>query len=366
MPTVKVDLTERSYDVVIGAGALKRFDEHLRKLRREGRLFVIFDAQVYALHGERLMHHWQRLEPTELVVPVSEKNKTMKLATEIIDFLLSHRVTRSDTVVAVGGGVLSDIVGFAAATTLRGLKWVVVSTTLLGMVDAAIGGKTGVNHPCGKNLVGAFWQPRVVLCDLSFLPTLPPRELVAGLGEVVKYAGLMGDEMTNMLARFIESGDLLAPRRLTSLISECVRYKADIVAADEREGGLRMLLNYGHTFGHAIEVTTGYHRLRHGEAVILGILAANEMSCLLGYASRSRLEPYSALVRQMLPLIPRTRLNARKLVQAMALDKKRDSQTRRFVLIRTVGEPIIVDSPTDEVITEACERMIASYQALGA
>lgn len=366
MPTVKVALSERSYDVIIGSGALKRFDKYLRGFHREGRLFVVFDAQVYALHGQRLLKQWKPYEPIELTVPVSERNKTSKEVSGIIDFLLSERVGRRDTVVAVGGGVLSDMVGFAAATTLRGIRWGIVSTTLLGMVDASIGGKTGVNHARGKNLIGSFWQPRAVLCDIDFLSTLERRELVAGMGEIVKYAGLMGTDLCRMLMDLLESGDLLAPRRLAAVIREVVQYKADVVAADEREGGLRMLLNYGHTFGHAIETVTGYRKLRHGEAVILGVLAANEMSCLMMPRQRAALEPFNALVRRMLPFIPKTRLNPRELIGAMALDKKRQGQAGKFVLIRDVGEPIIVDSPPDEIIIEACERMVATYQALGA
>ena len=366
MPTIRVDLPERGYDVVVGTGSLQRFDRYLHRLADQGRLFVVFDARVYALHGRRLMDHWGSFHPVELTIPVSEKRKTLREVEAIIGFLLEHEVNRKDAVLAVGGGVLSDMVGFAAASVLRGVRWGIVSTTLLGMVDAAIGGKTGVNHLRGKNLIGAFWQPRAVLCDLDFLSTLSERELVAGLGEIIKYAGLMGGETFATLARLLDMGDLLSGRRLTRLVAEAVQFKADIVASDEREGGLRMILNYGHTFGHAIEAVTGYRRLRHGEAVMLGMLAANEMGCLLMPAWRAGLEPHSALIRQILPMVPKTRLDSRQLVDAMALDKKRDLRVGRFVLIRALGEPIIVDSPPDEVIIEACERMIATYQALGA
>ncbi len=276
MPKLNLRLRNHSYPIVIGSGLDNQLVKLLKKYTGGNRVFTFFDSAVYALYGKQIEKQFsaKRISYITFVVPGGEESKSQDSLDKIYDFLLSEKISRTDFVLAIGGGVLTDLVGFAAASILRGVKWGAVSTTLLGMVDAAIGGKTGINHQRGKNLIGAFWQPSFVICDLKYLNTLPEREFFAGLGEVLKYAGLIGTRMSAPLKSYFESGNLLEFKKLQPLIQLSAKYKAKIVMADERESDQRMFLNLGHTFAHAIEKTLGYGKLLHGEAVIIGLLGS--------------------------------------------------------------------------------------------
>ena len=262
---------------------------------------------------------------------------------------------------AVGVGVTSDLVGFAAATTLRGIRWGVVSTTLLGMVDASIGGKTGINHVLGKNLIGAFWQPSFVWCDCQYLHTLPTRELISGFGELLKYAGLVGKTMTEPLADYLNNGLYIEDRKILDLIVIAAKYKAEIVQADERESYRRMVLNLGHTFGHAIEKVSGYGRLRHGEAVMLGLLAATELSMLENPRRTRALIEYRELVKRGVDLVPKQKLSADAIIKAMLLDKKRIGHKSHFILLDRPGKPIIVETPATAHVRKSITAMLDYY-----
>ncbi|MBU8933156.1 MAG: 3-dehydroquinate synthase [candidate division Zixibacteria bacterium] len=365
MRKVVVDLAERSYPVVVGAGIWK---EELARLAgkatgSKGRLFVLCDAQLFALYGHAITAAARKASRTAqlLVVPTGERAKTMTQLRRIYGYLLDNLISRNDVILACGGGVTSDLAGFAAATVLRGVRWGVLSTTLLGMVDAAIGGKTGINHKQGKNLLGAIWQPSFVICDSELLATLAPRQLVAGLGEVVKYAGLVENNMIGTLNRYLQKGDMFDLRALTRLIHLSVQYKAAIVSQDEREGGLRMVLNLGHTFGHAIEKSLGYGRLLHGEAVLLGLLAAVELSGRLKKVRVGRLEDYKDIICQLAGEIPHRYIEVDKVIAAMSHDKKRLGKSTRFVLLDAPGRPVIADNVKKKDIRMALKAALATY-----
>lgn len=370
MQRIEVELGERSYPVLIDRAARKKglARQVERCTPKEGSVFVVFDAQVYALFGAEIL---KTLAPvkrrvTELVIPPGERAKSASVLQDIYTFLLENGVSRSDFILAVGGGVVTDLAGYAAATTLRGLRWGAVPTTLLGMVDAAIGGKTGINHPLGKNLIGAFWQPSFVLCDLTFLETLPGREFLAGMGEVAKYAGLAGGEFVDRLEAYLVQEDLLDHDSLGGLIELSAAYKAETVACDEREGRLRMRLNLGHTFGHAIEKALGYGRLLHGEAVLLGLDGAIELSAILRPVRRKRLARYQSLVRRLITKVPYHTVHPDRVVAAMAFDKKRAGETLRFVLLDSPGHPIITEAVPEAAVRDAVALMLEHYVSKGA
>ena len=369
MGQIKVKLGDRSYPILVSTG--KWESELSRRVKSavqpDGKVFVVTDANIYSLFGAHLAAavHQTGRRAVDLTLPAGEKTKSKRYLNDVYTYLLDHKVTRQDLIVAAGGGVLTDLAGYAAATVLRGIKWGAVSTTLLGMVDAAIGGKTGINHPRGKNLIGAFWQPSFVICDTDFLQTLNVRQLIAGLGEVVKYAGLAGDEFINEAERYLAAGDLLNERRLKKLIGMSAAYKADIVSRDEREGKLRMLLNLGHTFGHGIEQSLGYGRLLHGEAVLIGLLGAIELSCLLKPSRTGHLHSYRELVLQLVSSLPKRKISADKVIEAMAWDKKRSEKTLRFVLIDRPGHPFITQDVSQQAVREAVTAMLEHYKAKG-
>lgn len=369
MAKIRVDLGKRSYTIATGTGTWPESlsSALLRTKIGRARLFVIFDAQVYALHGRRILAELRKrnFETIELIVPSGEKAKSTPVLNDIYTYLLDHSIRRQDIVLACGGGVTSDLAGYAAATVLRGVRWGVLSTTLLGMVDAAIGGKTGINHAAGKNLIGAFWQPSFVICDTEFLHTLPERELIAGLGEVVKYAGLAGDQVLTALRDYLSGGNSRNDRLLARLIRLSAAYKAGIVSRDEREGQLRMLLNLGHTFGHAIEKALGFGRLLHGEAVLIGLLGAVELSIRSDAKRARRLASYRELLLEMMALVPVIKIDVDTVLTAMTVDKKRSVKNLRFVLLDAPGKPFITDAVSPSAARGAVKRMITQYQARG-
>jgi len=367
MSIINVNLGQRTYPIVVGHDLLSQLEKYLRRHVAEGRLFVFYDAQVYALHSQRLKSQLKRhkYHTVEMVIPVGEKSKSTSVLNKIYTFLFNEKISRSDFILACGGGVTSDLVGFAAATAMRGIRWGIVSTTLLGMVDAAIGGKTGINHPCGKNLIGAFWQPSFVFCDIGFLNTLPPRHLLAGLGEVVKYGGLVGAKMLRIIDEYLSGNDFYDERVLRKLVYLSASYKADVVTKDERESGPRMILNLGHTFAHAIENAVGYGKLLHGEAVILGLLAAVELSCLLKPKRAEHLSDYRRIIEQVVGFIPHRKISFEKAMAAMQLDKKRVGAKQRFVLLEMPGQPSIAGSVSAKLVAASLKKTLMIYESEG-
>ena len=347
MERVTVALGTRSYDVLIADGLLERSGEHLAPLARGGRLIVVSDENVWAAQGERLLRGLAPIEAAPLLVAPGEGSKSWPVLADLVDRLLALGIERGDHLVAFGGGVVGDLAGFAAAIVNRGCRFVQVPTTLLAQVDSSVGGKTGINVAAGKNLVGAFHQPSLVLIDPLCLETLEARQIRAGYAEIVKYA-LIEDE--GFFAWLEGNGAALLAGDSEArghAIAIAVAGKARIVANDEREtGGRRALLNLGHTFGHSLEAAAGYSdRLLHGEAVALGMMLAFDFSverglCPAAHAERVRLH----LARCGLPVsLAQAGLSVTgaQLVEQMGSDKKREGGRLRFILVRGIGAAVV-------------------------
>ena len=363
MPVIELKLKNQSYPITVCKNANKKLIACLKRETKKNKLFLFYDANFYALHGKKLSreinHH---INCHELVIPSGENIKSEKELSKIYKYLLSEKISRSDFIVAIGGGVTSDLIGYAAASTLRGIRWGVVSTTLLGMVDAAIGGKTGINHTSGKNLIGAFWQPSFVHSDINYLHTLSVREMNSGLGELVKYGGLIGKDMLTLLDKYLNQNNIYNENLLLKLISKSAEYKAKIVMTDERESGKRMFLNFGHTIGHAIENSLGYGKLRHGEAVLLGLYAALQLSNRDKILLKGNLLKYKEIIGQCISHIPYYPIDKQKLFNALNLDKKRIDSRQKFILLEKVSKPMISDDISKQMIEEAVDSMLYFYK----
>lgn len=339
--TVHVSLGERSYDIHVGTGLLPRLGEWCRELGLSRRAAVITDTRVAEHHLEAVMRSLRAagFDPVAVTVPAGEGSKQWRQVQRCHDALAAARLERRSLVVALGGGVVGDLAGFVAATYLRGVPFVQVPTTLLAQVDSSVGGKVGINLRAGKNLVGAFYQPRLVVADLETLGTLPEREYRAGLAEVIKYGAIADAALLGL----VESGmDRLLrkdPGVLEPVVARCCEIKAEVVSADEREGGRREILNFGHTIGHAWEALAGYGRWLHGEAIAVGQVLEAELSCRrLGLArdDRDRLE--RVLAAAGLPTRVRwTGPRVDRLLEVMRLDKKVRDGRIRFVLLPELG-----------------------------
>lgn len=344
MQIVPVALGNRSYDIKIGAGLLSRLGAECARLELGQRCAVITDSNVGRRFGKAALRSLSDVgfAPVLVTVPAGEKSKRLAMVERCYDQLAAHRLERKSFIVALGGGVVGDLAGFVAATYLRGIPFVQVPTSLLAQVDSSVGGKTGVNLKSGKNLVGAFYQPRLVLCDLETLATLPRREFVSGLAEVIKY-GIIYD--AELFARLESQLPRLLRREaapLTAVIARCCAIKAEVVGQDETESGLRAILNFGHTLGHALENSSGYGKWLHGEAISLGQVAAARLSHRLLGLPAGDVERIRTLLKQAgLPV--RATLGTaqrRKLLPAMQLDKKVSNGEIKFVLAKAIGQVV--------------------------
>jgi 3-dehydroquinate synthase len=340
MRTLPIELGARSYPIRLGHGLLGRADLYPEAQHRTCRL--VTDRNVAAHYLAPVRQALGLGEAQCLVLPAGEAQKTFETGGKVVDWLLGSRLPRDGLVVALGGGVIGDLAGFAAAICQRGVDFVQIPTTLLAQVDSAVGGKTGVNHPLGKNLIGAFHQPRAVVADLDTLKTLPRRELVAGVAEVVKY-GLLGDAaFFRWLEQHLDALLALDPATVAEAVEKCCLMKARIVAEDEREAGPRALLNLGHTFAHAIETHTGYDRWLHGEAVAVGLCLAADLSHRLGWLPAEDLARCVRLVaRAGLPVTPPPDLAPARFLELMGQDKKVQAGRLRLVLLRALGEAVV-------------------------
>ena len=322
--TVQVSLHERSYDIVIKRGSLGAVGIHLKGLGLGGAVAIVTNPVVGRLYGATVSRALKAAGfiPHVIVIPEGERAKTLRSASTILDSLAAARFERGSTVIALGGGVVGDVAGFAASAYLRGVQFVQIPTTLIAQVDSSVGGKTGVNHRLGKNLIGAFYQPRLVLADPATLATLPRREWAAGLAEVIKYGVIADEELFGYLESHIESLLMMADGPVAHVIRRSCEIKASVVAQDERESGLRRILNYGHTIGHALEALGSYRRLIHGEAVAIGMVQEAGLAHRLGLCSEDVVDRQRELVgRAGLPwALPRVRY--RELWAAMRHDKK--------------------------------------------
>jgi 3-dehydroquinate synthase len=360
MQTLTVGLGDRSYPIHIGTGLLSH-SELLKSHLPKGRVAIVTNSTVAPLYLDKLQDTLQQLGVSSVTVILKdgEVYKTSETLNLIYDALLTHRCERSTPLIALGGGVIGDMTGFAAACYLRGVPFIQIPTTLLSQVDSSVGGKTGINHPLGKNMIGAFYQPQLVLADITTLNTLPDKELSAGLAEVIKY-GLIRDlpflewleqNMDKLLAR--------DPEALQYAVFRSCENKAEVVAADEREGGERALLNLGHTFGHAIESGMGYGCWLHGEAVAAGTIMAADLSQRLGWISAADVERVRALfVRANLPVISPD-LGVEKYLEFMGHDKKVEGGKLRFVLLKQIGHAVIEGNVPPELLQQTLEACVA-------
>jgi 3-dehydroquinate synthase len=361
MQTLNVDLGNRSYPIHIGPGLLNQPELLLPHLAQK-RAVIVTNTVVAPLYLDKLTATLQSagVDILPVILPDGEAYKNWETLNLIFDALLTHRAERNTTLIALGGGVIGDLTGFAAASYQRGVPFIVVPTTLLSQVDSSVGGKTGINHPLGKNMVGAFYQPQVVLADTDTLNTLPDRELSAGLAEVIKY-GLISDlpflewlenNMPKLLAR--------DPEALRYAIARSCQNKAQVVAADERESGVRAHLNLGHTFGHAIETGMGYGNWLHGEAVSAGMVMAADASQRMGWLSAADVERTRALIRAArLPDVA-PNLGVETYLDFMGHDKKVESGKMRFVLLKNLGEAVITGDIPKAMLRETLAACVAS------
>lgn len=357
MDPVRIDVTtpSRAYIVTVADGAIERLANTLDDVRAPTRRFVVSSPLVWRLHGTRLVRALGGVEP--ILVPDGERFKQLPTISRVYDALVRANADRASTVITFGGGVIGDMAGFAAATYLRGVALVHVPTTLLAQVDSAIGGKVGVNHPLGKNLIGAFYQPHAVVIDPSVLATLPRREFRAGLYEVVKYGMTSSASLFDRVSRDLAAIFTREPLALASVITESCRIKAAVVSADEREAGPRRILNFGHTAGHAIEAVTKYRRYRHGEAVGYGMLVAAEIAHERSALAERDLKALADLITALGPLPPIADLTSAPILAAMQHDKKVTNGRLHFVLPTAIGATTIADDVSEKEIRNALRRV---------
>jgi 3-dehydroquinate synthase len=352
---IDVPTPSRAYSVTIGDGTLDQLARTLDELRAPARRFIVSSPLVWRLHGVQMTRAAGGAEP--ILVPDGERYKQLATVSRIYDALVRVNADRGSTLITFGGGVIGDMAGFAAATYLRGIALVHVPTTLLAQVDSAIGGKVGVNHPLGKNMIGSFYQPLGVVIDPLVLGTLPRREFRAGLYEVIKYGMTSSRPLFDRVAAERKAIFARAPEALTSIIAESCRIKASVVAADEREAGPRRILNFGHTAGHAIEAITKYRRFRHGEAVGYGMLVAAELAKARGALADRDRQALADLVASLGPLPPISDLSASQMLEAMQHDKKVVAGRLHFVLPTTIGATAIVDDVSEKELRAALKQV---------
>ena len=362
--TVRIDLGERSYDIHIGATLLDSPDL-FKDLPEAASVLIVSNDTVGPLYLNRLRSNiaqkYKKVFAVEL--PDGEEHKNWKTLNQIFDVLLQNGCDRKTIIFALGGGVVGDMAGFAAATYLRGVSYVQLPTTLLAQVDSSVGGKTGINHPLGKNMMGAFYQPLRVVCDTDLLATLPRRQMSAGLAEVIKYGPIFDMEFFDWIEKNLDAllaGDSVS---LAYAVKRSCEIKASVVASDERETGRRAILNFGHTFGHAIETGLGHGKWLHGEAVGCGMLMAARLSHALGLVDQAFVRRLSLLVRRAgLPVVAPD-LGIERYMDLMRVDKKADAGEIRFVLIDSPGHAVVQAAPAEAVAQVLRESVCAAYDS---
>ncbi|MCF6174584.1 MAG: 3-dehydroquinate synthase [Victivallaceae bacterium] len=354
--TVNVGLDERSYTITIRPGLLDQTLELLKEKIDKRRCLVIADSHVYSLYGERMEQKLREAgaEVSSSVFPEGEENKHLNTMAAIYHDAVKAGLNRKSLIVALGGGVSGDIAGFAAATYMRGIEFIQIPTSLLAMVDSSVGGKTGVDLPEGKNLVGAFWQPKAVIIDPKLLTTLDIREIRCGLAEIVKYAVIIDAELFDLLQNNVDKLLNLDLDFYAQIIARCCKIKAKIVAEDEREAGVRALLNYGHTFGHAIEQVANFS-IGHGEGVAIGMCMAADLAVKLGLCAPG-VEQKQRILLESLGLPCSTELAPEAIREAMKSDKKNTDGTTVVVLPRGIGRAEVVDDAPSAMILDAIKQ----------
>ncbi len=362
MNVITVELPQQAYDVAIAPGGLASLGNWMQPLKLGKKVLLVSSPPIFRHYGERAIATLTGVgfDVAHCLLPAGERYKTPASLQKIYDAALAHRLERSSTIVALGGGVIGDMAGFAAATWLRGIAFVQVPTSLLAMVDASIGGKTGINHPHGKNLIGAFHQPRLVLIDPEALATLPNREFRAGMAEVIKYGVIWDVELFEQMeqAPQLDQRRSIAPDLMQLILTRSCQAKAHVVSKDEKEAGLRAILNYGHTIGHAIESLTGYRVVNHGEAVAIGMVAAGAIAVQLELWMQAACDRQTALIQKAgLPTQLPSNLDLDAVLDALQTDKKVSAGQVRFVLPTQLGAAIVSEQATAEIIRPVLQKM---------
>ncbi|MCK4840541.1 MAG: 3-dehydroquinate synthase [Methylococcales bacterium] len=357
MKQLQVELKEKSYPIYIGSGLLQE-KELLVKHIKSRQVIVVTNTTVGTIYLNSVLKHLDGFQVEVIELPDGEQFKTLEYVTKIFDKLLESKFNRSATLIALGGGVIGDMGGFAAACYQRGIPFIQIPTTVLAQVDSSVGGKTGVNHALGKNMIGAFYQPQCVLADMDVLNTLDDRQLIAGIAEIIKY-GLIRDLV---LFEWLENNMSLLLQRdsnaLAYVIERSCANKAEIVAEDEFESGIRAILNLGHTFGHAIETGMGYGKYLHGEAVAIGIGFASDLSKRMGWLSKEEVDRIIALLKSAkLPVVPPKEMAVEQYIDLMAVDKKNIDGKIRLILLESIGKATLPVSVEQSLL----EQTLRSY-----
>lgn len=359
--TITVQLSENSYNIRIADNGLSSIGEEAKSLKIAKKIgkkiLIISNNDIFEYYGQTVINSLTEaeFEVNYHLIPEGEDNKTLDSIQGIYDKAIEMRLERSSSLLALGGGVIGDMTGFAAATWLRGINFLQVPTSLLAMVDASVGGKTGVNHPQGKNLIGAFYQPKLVVIDPLLLKTLPEREFRAGMAEVIKYGVIWDKELFSELesAKNLDSLDNFDPQLLNSILTRSCEIKAEVVSKDEKESSLRAILNYGHTVGHAIESLTNYNTFVHGEAVAIGMVVAGKIAVKQQLWTELEAKRQEELIKKAgLPTKIPNYLDIEKIIEELQKDKKVKDGKVTFIIPTTIGKVIITDEITSELLRE--------------
>jgi 3-dehydroquinate synthase len=359
---IDVALGDRSYPMYAGTDMVSSFAPMCRQHGISDSLVLITDRNVASRHCQPLLRNLlhYKFQPTTIVLPPGEHQKNLYRANFIFTEMLKKRIPRTAAVIALGGGVIGDLAGFVAATYQRGIRLVQVPTTFLAQVDSSIGGKVGVNHPMGKNMIGAFHQPAFVWMDTDVLKTLPSREVICGLGEVIKYGVIRDAELFGFLESHLEKILRLDDEAVNYVQTRCAEIKAEIVAQDEKESGIRIILNCGHTIGHGLEFAGQYKQLKHGEAVLLGLIAESVIAKEMNLLDGGSFQRICALIHRVPIKAKRSSIKIADIVRAMKLDKKHVGAKLRFVLPTKIGEVKVVENVTPALIQKAVKKIITS------
>ncbi len=351
MNTLQLDLGERSYPIHIGSGLLDQADLYKKHIKGTFTA-VVTNETIAPLYADKVVKTLESISQKVklIVLPDGEEFKTWEVLQKIFDGLLENSADRKTTLLALGGGVIGDMTGFAAACYMRGIKFIQVPTTLLSQVDSSVGGKTGINHPLGKNMVGAFHQPQAVIADLDTLKTLPAEELAAGLAEVIKHGAIADSEFLSWIEKNQDALNKCDPAAMEHAVRRSCEIKSQVVAQDEKEGGIRAILNFGHTFGHAIEAGMGYGAWLHGQAVGCGMVMAADLSVRVGLLSEAEASRLKKIIEALhLPTQP-PKLGVDRFMELMSVDKKAEGGEVRYILLNGLGQAKIQTVDDDLVI----------------
>jgi len=360
MQTLTIDLGDRSYPIYIGSGLLAR-KELLKTHILNKDVVIVTNETIAPLYLDSLREQLSDYDVGYITLPDGEQWKGMDTLCKVFDYLMSKKYSRTATLIALGGGVIGDMTGFAAACYRRGIPFIQIPTTLLAQVDSSVGGKTGVNHPLGKNMIGAFYQPVCVVADTALLKTLPKREYASGMAEIIKY-GLIGDaSFYNWLEENIEGLMAREDEQVMYAVSRSCTNKAKVVSEDEKEQGVRAILNLGHTFGHAIEAAQHYKGLLHGEAVAVGMMMAIDLSVRLGFIEiKEKYRLKRLLEKAGLPISFPKGIQRDNFLDLMYQDKKVQSGTLHFVLLKEIGKAFVIDNVSDKMLSDTLDAFFAN------